>query len=146
MGYIRQNLIFIFTLYALYYGMGKTKKGDLLMYSVRLRELRKEFRYTLDDIAKKLDIARSTYAGYETGHRKPSLETLSQLATIYNVSTDYILGLTNERDPKKVEYNASEYLKKEDLNWNGIPLSDEELKPIRDLLEVIVRDRIPNKK
>ena len=115
------------------------------MYSVRIRELRKEHRYTLDDIAQRLGIARSTYAGYETGHRKPAIETLFEIAKIYNVSTDYILGLTDEKDPKKIEYNASEYLKKGNLNWDGIPLTDEELKPIRDLLEVIVRDRLPKR-
>mgnify|MGYP001943275663 FL=1 len=116
------------------------------MYGVRLRILRKANGWTIDDMADRLNIGRSTYAGYETEHRKPSIETLSELAKIFNVSTDYILGLTDDKDPKKVENNAYEYLKKENLNWNGVPLSDEELKPIRDLLEVVVRDRLPKHK
>lgn len=113
------------------------------MYGNRLKQLRNEKNWTIDDIAEKLDIGSSTYGGYETEYRKPPIETLTKIANIYNVSIDYILGLSDEKNIKEIEHNAFEYLKKNDLNWKGVPLSDEELKPIRDLLEVIVRDRLP---
>lgn len=114
------------------------------MFGIRLKALRKERRLTLDDISGALGFTRSTYAGYEQEYRKPPLDSLEVLANYHNVSVDYILGLTNDRDPKKVETNMEEYLKKGDLNWGGVPLTDEELKPIRDLLEMIVRDRLPH--
>jgi transcriptional regulator with XRE-family HTH domain len=115
------------------------------MYGKRLKDLRKNKNWTIEDVATKIEVGRSTYAGYETEHRKPPLEIISELASLYNVSTDYILGLTNESEPTKIEYNASEYLKKENLNWDGVPLTDRELKPVRDLLEIVIRDRLPNK-
>lgn len=115
------------------------------MFGIRLKNLRKAKNWTIDDVSQKIEVGRSTYAGYETERRKPPIETISKLAAIHDVSTDYILGLTDEPSPNRIEYNASEYLKKDDLNWNGVPLSDQELKPIRDLLEVVIRDRLPNK-
>ena len=114
------------------------------MYGERLKGLRKERNMTIEDLSTALGFPRSTYAGYETEKRKPSIETIIRLAEFYNVSTDYILGLSDDRDPKKVENNIKEYLKKEGLNWDGRPLSDEELKPIKEILEIVVRDRLPN--
>lgn len=116
------------------------------MYGERLKELRTSKNWSINDVAEKINIGASTYGGYETEYRKPPIKNLIKLATLHDVSVDYILGLTNEKKIDEVEHNAYEYLKKGDLNWNGVPLSDEELKPIRDLLEVVVRDRIPQEK
>jgi transcriptional regulator with XRE-family HTH domain len=115
------------------------------MYGKRLKELRKQRGWTIDIAADKLQISRSTYAGYETEHRKPPIETIAWIAKFYNVSADYILGLVDEPNIKELEYNAYEYLQKGDLHWNGKILSDEDLKPIRDLLEIVVRDRLPER-
>jgi transcriptional regulator with XRE-family HTH domain len=113
------------------------------MFGSRLRYLRKSNHWTFDYVAKQLGIGRSTYAGYETEFRKPSLETLTNLAKLYHVSTDYILGLSDDPKPKAVESNVYEYFKKNSLNWKGVPLSEDELKPIKELLEVIVSKRLP---
>lgn|SRR5699024_10322779 len=113
------------------------------MYGVRLRELRNSKNWSIEEVADKICVGSSTYGGYETEYRKPPINNLIKLSRLYDVSVDYILGLSDEKKIEEVETNAYEYLKKGDLNWNGIPLSDDELKPIRDLLEVVVRDRIP---
>jgi transcriptional regulator with XRE-family HTH domain len=109
----------------------------------RLREVRKKRGLTLQEIADKLGVARSTYAGYESDYRQPPLEILVQIADILKTSTDYLLGLTDNPYPKEPTRNAKELLKENDLHWDGIPLTDEELKPLRDLLELVVRDRLP---
>ena len=116
------------------------------MFGVRLKELRTKKGWTIEDVAEMIDVGRSTYAGYETEDRKPPIQNLIKLSNLFNVSVDYILGLTVEPDIKDIEHDASKYLKKDNLNWNGVPLSDEELGPIIDLLEVIVRDRLPKRK
>ena len=115
------------------------------MFGVRLKELRAKQHWTIEEVAEKIGVSRSTYAGYETEDRKPPIQNLIKLSELFDVSVDYILGLTDEPDIKKLEYDASNYLKKDNLHWNGVPLSDKELGPIIDLLEVIVRDRLPNK-
>lgn len=116
------------------------------MYGNRLRSLRKARRWTLEEVAHKLDVGRSTYAGYENETRQPPIERIRQLAELYGVSSDYILGLSDDMDPKIVDANIYEYLKKNDLNWKGAPITEEELGPIKELLEIIARDRLPNVK
>jgi transcriptional regulator with XRE-family HTH domain len=115
------------------------------MYGERLRLLRKANRLTMEEVGRRLGIAKSSYYGYENESRTPPLEKLQQLANMYDVSSDYILGLTEDPDPKQDRRDVEEFLKKEKLHWNGRPLSEEELEPIRQLLEVVVRDRLPEK-
>ncbi|MGE6610529.1 helix-turn-helix domain-containing protein [Peribacillus sp. NPDC076916] len=96
----------------------------------RLTSLRKAKRWSLQYTADRLGIAKSTYAGYESGHRRPSLETINLLAGLYDTSTDYILGrvdypskdITTE-SPRAMELTASPNMK---LAVDGISLSEEE--------------------
>lgn len=59
---------------------------------MRLKELRTKNKLTQQDIALRLNIARSTYNGYEQNFSEPNIETLSNLADYYNVSLDYLVG------------------------------------------------------
>jgi transcriptional regulator with XRE-family HTH domain len=109
----------------------------------RLREMRKKRGLRLQEMADKLGVAKSTYAGYESGYRQPDLDVLAQIAEILKTSADYLLGLTDNPYPKEPTRNIIELLKEKDLHLDGIPLTDEELKPVRDLLELVVRHRLP---
>lgn len=62
----------------------------------RLIKLRKSLGLTQNDIAKKLNITRSTYANYEAGRIKPSYDILIALANFFNVSVDYLVGRMND--------------------------------------------------
>ncbi|MGN4782320.1 helix-turn-helix domain-containing protein [Bacillus cereus] len=68
----------------------------------RLSELRKSRKWSLQDTADQLGIAKSTYAGYETGYRWPSLQSLSKIADLFDTSVDYILGRTDDSQSKDV--------------------------------------------
>lgn len=57
-----------------------------------LKKLRKENKYTQQQIADKLCISRAAYSLYETGTNTPTIENILKLAEIYKVSTDYLLG------------------------------------------------------
>jgi len=61
----------------------------------RLLSLRKEMKYTQDDIANLLMIPRTTYSAYEQGKRGLPIDILIMLADIYETSTDYILERTD---------------------------------------------------
>ena len=63
----------------------------------RLKELRKQMGLRLNDVANELGISKPFLCNLEKGRRIPSIETLLNLATFYKVSTDYILGLTEEK-------------------------------------------------
>ena len=66
---------------------------------MRLRELREEYDYKQDVLAKCLGVKQHTYSQYETGKRQIPVEALIKLAKLYNVSVDYILELTDIEDP-----------------------------------------------
>ncbi|PUU94823.1 MAG: metal dependent phosphohydrolase [Halanaerobium sp.] len=61
----------------------------------RLRTLRKEMNLTQDKLASKLNYSRSTIAQYERGVRTPSNNFLIEVASFFEVSLDYLMGLTH---------------------------------------------------
>lgn len=67
--------------------------------SQRLKELREHNNQSQADIGKYLNIPRQQYQRYEKEINKISLKYLIKLAKYYNTSTDYILGITDEKEP-----------------------------------------------
>lgn len=51
------------------------------------------------DVAEKLNLMQQQYARYETGEREIPLHHLIRLAELYNLSLDYLAGLTDEPKP-----------------------------------------------
>lgn len=52
------------------------------------------FGFSQQEVSEKLGIRQQSYARYENGKGEPNLETLSEIAKIFDVSADYLLGLT----------------------------------------------------
>ena len=67
------------------------------MYFPRLRDLREAADKSQKAIAAMLGIDQRVYSTYETGKREIPVHLLIQLAEYYSVSTDYLLGRTNQR-------------------------------------------------
>ena len=67
-------------------------------FSIRLISLRKERGLTQEEMAKAINRKRSTYSGYETEGKEPDIDTICLLAKFFEVSTDYLLGYSDERD------------------------------------------------
>lgn len=66
---------------------------------MRLKDIREDADIKQQEIAKYLHIRQNTYSQYENGRRQLPIEILIQLAIYFNVSTDYILGLTDIKKP-----------------------------------------------
>lgn len=79
----------------------------------RLKLLRKELKKTQTDIANVLGITVSAYGNYELGQREPDNANLVKLARYFNVSTDYLLGLSDERSPKQSIQQSSNLTSRE---------------------------------
>ena len=62
-------------------------------FGKKLKQLRLQSGYTQQQLATKLGITKSVVSYYELQERYPSPEVLVRLAHIFNVSTDYLLGL-----------------------------------------------------
>ncbi len=69
------------------------------MNTMRLKDLREDKDMTQKEIASLLKITQQQYSLYENGIRLIPIDKLIFLAKYYNTSTDYILGLTNDKKP-----------------------------------------------
>ena len=66
---------------------------------MRLRDLREDHDMTQKFIAEYLHIKQNTYSQYENGQRQIPVEARVLLAKLYNTSLDYILELTDVKEP-----------------------------------------------
>lgn len=81
--------------------------GDL---GQRLKKARTKKNLTGEQLANKLGIARTTYTGYETGHREPDISALEKIANILEVSLDYLIsGSEHSMDEKMKEIMSDPY-------------------------------------
>ena len=66
---------------------------------MRLKDLREDLDLKQKEIAEYLHIKQNTYSQYENGQRQLPISCLIALAKFYKTSTDYILGLTDQKGP-----------------------------------------------
>ncbi|MBQ6719992.1 MAG: helix-turn-helix transcriptional regulator [Oscillospiraceae bacterium] len=64
-----------------------------------IRSIRIDKGYTQEQIAKYLGISQNTYSQYEIGVLNYPVDAVVRLADFYGVSTDYLLGRTNIKEP-----------------------------------------------
>ena len=79
-----------------------------------LAEIRKDNGDTQKMLAKKLDVTVSTVRSWEQGRSSPPHEMLVSICKMYQVSSDYLLGLTRV-DPMYVQRKRLERFTKEEL-------------------------------
>ena len=60
----------------------------------RIKELREKNNYTQSSLAKKLNVTRSSVNAWEMGISMPSTALIVELSKLFRVSTDYLLGLS----------------------------------------------------
>ncbi len=93
----------------------------------RLRTLRAEKGYKQFDLARELNVSQQSYCLYEKNFASVSVETLVKICKLYNVSANYILGLSDERTP----------LIKEDKGMEAVTEDPELSKALVKLLSVL---------
>lgn len=90
------------------------------MDASRLRKLRKEKGLSQKKLGDELGLAVSTIAMYETDKRNPDSETLKKIAKFFDVSTDYLLGVSSQRaNVEKINKVLSDDPELSDF-WNKI--------------------------
>lgn len=67
-------------------------------YGLKLRELRENNNLIQKHIADYLNCTQQTYSRYEKGYLYPPIKVLISLSEFYDVSVNYLLGLTNQRN------------------------------------------------
>ena len=76
--------------------------------NLRIRDLREDNDLYQRHIAEYLGCKQQTYSRYETGELEPSLPVMAKLAAFYKTSVDFLMGLTDVRDPYEPAANKQE--------------------------------------
>lgn len=92
----------------------------------KLKTLRKSKKLTQAELAQRLEVSKSSVTSYEQGRIYPSLEIFSKICEILNVSSDYLLGISDELPIK--------------LSTAG--LSDEEMRLLLQFLDLMEQNRL----
>ena len=120
-------------------------------FAKRIKALRESADLTQDEMATILGTKRGTIAAWEAGHRIPELSKVYKVAEYFKVSTDYILGRTDDprppqektdpstpawcyRDTPPTRMELEEFLKKANVYFDGTPLDEEDKEDILDYL------------
>lgn len=69
-----------------------------------LKKIRQDNNMTQEELAKRIDTSRSNIANYENGKNMPSVDILEKIAKLFDVSTDYLLGKSDIRNPEEFKY------------------------------------------
>ena len=70
-----------------------------MRYTERIRNLRKEKRYNQTYVANIIGVAQTTYSDYENGRVRIPINHIVELARFYDISLNYITGVSNIREP-----------------------------------------------
>lgn len=116
----------------------------------KIVNLREERNITQSELARRLGLDKSSMSKIESGSRKVSTDELKRISEIFEVSTDYLLGNTTDRNGHTPSWATNE--DKKDLkrfleeNANGMTyggegLTDEEQKQVRRVLEGLFWDK-----
>lgn len=121
------------------------RKVDISMFSTfeRIKELAKSRGITLGSLEEKLGLSRNSI--YTIKNKKPSAERLQLIADYFHVSTDYLLGRTdNPAIAKDGHASVAIDLKKdaeETFFFDGHELNDEDIDLITSILETRIKNR-----
>lgn len=112
------------------------------MFSDNFRKLRKSYGLTQAEMAHSLGISPSTVGMYEQGRREPDSDMLKKICALYNVSTDYLLGVNiqSENDEKSVDDFIDEITytlrAQKGLMFNGKPITKKDKEKIVEAIKV----------
>lgn len=108
---------------------------DYIQFGKNIADAREKMGLTQAEASKLLDIAQSTYAGYETGVRKVPLSIIKKLSNFYNISADILL---------ETEIEANNEIQTIAAHHDGEDWTEEELEDIENFKKYVLSKR--NKK
>ena len=93
-----------------------------MLLGVRIKTLREENNLTQEELASKINVTKSTISYYENSKRVPTVSNLHDLARVFNVSYDYLMG--NDSYEIAEDNNTREY---------GMYMANEEIEFIKEV-------------
>lgn len=119
-------------------------------YALRLKEARTKKKLTQIDVMKFTGINNKTLSGYEHGVSEPDFDTLKSLSDLYGVSTDWLLGKTNNPDVNLtdgeralvqavIDMDTDAFLEGA-ITYKGRELTKEEKQKLQDLARLFLNN------
>lgn len=120
------------------------------IFAKRLRGEREKLGLKQKEMAIKLNIPPTTYNGYETGNRMPALDVARDIADALNVTTDFLLGRTDERtftlrDEKSIQNDLKKIMEEFKTGkagpafYDGVEFESDELELIENAMETALK-------
>lgn len=107
--------------------------------AIRLRQLREEKRLSQIDLSKEIHISNTTLSDYERGKSAPDYDKLRILSKYYDVTVDYLLGLTDVRNEEK-EYTTPDEFQFA-LYEQSKDLDEDQKRTILEIIKVIKKSK-----
>ncbi|MGM8212593.1 helix-turn-helix domain-containing protein [Virgibacillus sp. W0430] len=112
------------------------------MFPKRLKKLRKDKKLTQQDMADYLGVSRQGYAKYENGQSESDHETVKKLATFFDVTTDYLLGHSDQPHLNEEEAFKAFIDDPELERWyKELPSKEDELRMLKRVWEAFKKDQ-----
>jgi transcriptional regulator with XRE-family HTH domain len=111
----------------------------------RIKSLRIEKDWTQEYVCKKLNISSGALSRYETGMYEPkSLELVKDFADLFGVSTDYLLGKSDIRNPEEIEIDTDKIKIGLSKAEYGLPTKEQQEK-IEEFAKFVLKDNLKKK-
>ena len=115
---------------------------DIEKFSYRLTVLLDENNMTQTQLAEKIGTSNVTICRYLTGERTPRIDVLTKIAYVFNISLDYLLGISDDKDIKKTDENSDLDIA---MSINRLFSSDGEVHLSKNQVELVKKLLLANK-
>jgi transcriptional regulator with XRE-family HTH domain len=115
-----------------------------MSFGKRIKELRRNRKWNQTELSEKINVHQTMIAQYENDHKFPSSETLINIARVFDVSLDYLMGISKN----KMRFDEEELKNDPDLfrianatrpTIKGVPVTDAQWDMITTFLQSVVK-------
>lgn len=100
--------------------------------SEMIKRLRNRENYTQKELATALQVKPTTVSGWEIGRNEPSVDMIQRMAKFFNVTADYLLGVSSSNDDNESDLSKALNAAR---SFDGKPLTDHDRKVVKGILQ-----------
>lgn len=113
--------------------MGRKNKATVSTIYSRIYELASQHKISLAELERSLQFSNGIISTWKSSN--PSIDKISKVANYFDVSTDYLLGNTDDSSPVSKDHHAVDIENDELLSYRGRPIPDDYLDIIKNLMD-----------
>lgn len=106
------------------------------MLSKRIKEEREKLELSQSALGKRIGVSQQTIGSWEVGRTAPDHDTIANLAKIFGITADELIGSNNsEANHKKKPQDLRKILEQHEIMFDGVPLAEEAKRDILNIIE-----------